>query len=420
MSSHFRSALAVSGLLLAAAPVCAGDVTLDQAAFATGAKGKVTFKNVQLTDANLSQSEAASLFSGTLAREAAGALVERLTAKQLKIPEVEILAENGDRYVLHDIVADHIEKGGAESLAFASIDGVLLDDSGDSTLHSGPVRFQSIALPGLAASLRGEGLGLPAFRFAHLNWEGGEFSLVDKGTAAGAPGGNRIRLNAGPAHIDQTFDADGLQLAADANFAGLTVKMPPRSRGGATLTAFGYGEVAANAHFSGVYDPPSRAYRLADYSLDLRNIGRIGISGALSGVEKSVFTGDKATRDQATRAATVDWARIDVTNAGLFEKIVTYVSLSQASSPDRVKADWRVVVSQAPLLFSGAQAIAATAKAVDRFIADPKTLTLRFKGKGEPLKLGDLINVADPTALISRLEIIPAPEAGRPANAAKP
>jgi hypothetical protein len=420
MFPHFRAALAVSGLLLAGATAWAGDVTLDQAALSTGAKGKVTFKNIQLTDANLSQSEAASLFSRTLTREAAGALLERLTAKQLKIPEVEILAENGDRYVLHDIVADHIDKGGAESLAFASIDGVLPDDSGDASLHSGLLRFQSISLPGLAASLRGEDISLPAFRFAHLNWDGGEFSLIDKGTAAGAPGGNRIRLNAGPAHIDQTFDANGAQLAADATFSGLTVKMPPQSRGGATLTAFGYGEVAADAHFSGAYDPPARAYKLADYSLDLRNIGKVAVSGALSGVEKSLFTGDKATRQQATEAATVDWAQIDVSNAGLFEKIVAFVSLSQRQSPDQVKAEWRSMVSQAPLLFSGAQAVAATSKAVDRFIADPKTLTLRFKGKGEPLKLGELLHIADPAAMIGRLEVISASETGRPGTSGKP
>jgi hypothetical protein len=420
MFPHFRAALAVYGLLLAGAPACAGDITLDQAAFSTGAKGKATFKNIQLSDANLSQSETASLFSGTLTREAAGALLERLTAKQLKIPEVEILAENGDRYVLHDIVADHIDKGGAESLAFASVDGVLPDDSGDSTLHSGPVRFQSISLHGLAASLRGEDLGLPAFRFVHLNWDGGEFSLVDKGTAAGAPGGNRIRLNAGPAHIDQTFDADGAQLAADARFSGLTVKMPPQSRGGATLAAFGYGEVAADVHFAGAYDPPAKAYKLADYSLDLRNIGKLAVSGALSGVEKSAFAGDKAARQQATEAATVDWAQLDVANAGLFEKIVAFVSLSQRHSPDQVKAEWRALVSQAPLLFSGAQAVAATSKTVDRFIADPKTLTLRFKGKGEPLKLGELLHIADPAALIGRLEVVSVSEPARPANSSKP
>ncbi|WP_294532421.1 hypothetical protein [uncultured Rhodoblastus sp.] len=420
MSIHSRAALALSGLMLAVAPAGAGDVSLDQAAFSTGAKGKVTFKNVQLSDANLSQPEVASLFSGTLTREATGALLERLTAKQLKIPEVEILSENGDRYILHDVVADHIEKGGAQSLAFASLDGVLPDDSGDATLHSGPARFEALSMPGLAASLRGEDLNLPAFRFAHLNWDGGELSLVDKATAAGAPGGNRIRLNAGPAHVDQTFDASGVQLAADANFAGLSVKMPPQSKGGAALTAFGYGEVSGDAHYSGAYDLPAREYKLADYSLDLRKIGKIAFSGALSGLEKSVFTGDKATREQAIQAATVDWAQIDVTNAGLFDKIVAFVSLSQGRSPEQVKTEWRSVVSQAPLLFSGAQAVAATAKAVDRFIAEPKNLTLRFKGKGEPLKVGELLHVADPTALIGRLEVAPAPEPARPANAAKP
>ena len=51
-----------------------------------------------------------------------------------------------------------------------------------------------------------------------------------------------------------------------------------------------------------------------------------------------------------------------------------------------VKTEWRAIVSQAPLLFSGAPAIAVTARALDQFIADPRTLTLRVKGKDSPLE----------------------------------
>ena len=47
-------------------------------------------------------------------------------------------------------------------------------------------------MPGLAAALRAGDLGLAAFRFDHLDWAGGDMTVVDKGTAAGAPGGNRV------------------------------------------------------------------------------------------------------------------------------------------------------------------------------------------------------------------------------------
>ena len=50
-------------------------------------------------------------------------------------------------------------------------------------------------------------------------------------------------------------------------------------------------------------------------------------------------------------------------------------------------------MAQAPLLFSGAPAIAVTARALDRFIADPRILTLRVKGKDAPLKIGDLSHI---------------------------
>jgi hypothetical protein len=397
--------VSLSMALFKAAPALAADITLDSAVLATSAKGKITFKTVALTDCNLSYDEATSLFSGSLPREEAGALLERMTAKTLKIPEADILAENGDQFVLRDITVENIAKGGAEKISLASIEGVLPDDSGDATLHSGPLRLESVALPGLAAALRGGDIGLAALRFAHLSWDGGDVSTVDKGTAAGVAGGNRILLHAGASHVDQTLDADGAPISVDAQFSGLSMKMPPQSKGGATLSAFGYAEITGDAHFSGAYEAPAKTYRLADYSLDLQKIGKISVSGQFSALEKSAFTGDKPAREAAMHDATVDWVQFPVINSGIFEKVVAFTSLSQGRSPDAIKAEWRGIVSQAPMLFSGAPAIAAAAKAADRFILDPKTLTLRVKGKYAPLKVEDLVHVADPMGFINRLDI---------------
>lgn len=417
MRFPFR-ALALSALLFATAPAMAADVTLDSAVLATGAKGRITFKNLVLTDCNLSQTEAASLFSGALPREEAGALLERMTAKQLKIPEADVVSENGGGFTLHDIVADNIAKGGADRLALASVDGVLPNDSGDTKVHSGQLRLESVSLPGLAAALRGGDISLAAFRFARMNWDGGEISAVDKGTAAGEEGGNRIVLRAGAAHVEQSLDSDGAPLDVSADFSGLSLKMPPRSKAGTTLAAFGYGEITGDAHFKGGYDSASKTYKLADYSLDLQKIGKVALSGQFSGVDKSAFTGDRNAREAAMRAATVDWAQIAITNSGLFDKVLAFVSLSQGRTPDAVKTEWRGIVSQAPLLFSGAPAIGVAAQAVDRFIADPKTLTLRVKGKETPLKVGDVVHIADPMAFLDRLDVEGAPEPAKPAPSA--
>jgi hypothetical protein len=266
----------------------------------------------------------------------------------------------------------------------------------------------------LAAAMRGGDFGLAAFRFAHLNWDGGEISVVDKGTAAGAPGGNRIQLRLGAAQVDQNFDAGGAPLDVTASFSGIAVKMPPQSKGGTTLTAFGYGEITADARFVGGYDPAAKSYRLGDYSVDLHNIGKIALSAQFSGLDRSAFIGDRPTREKAMNAATVDWVQIDVTNSGLFDKIVAYVSLTQGRTPDTVKSEWRALVSQAPLLFSGAPVISVAAKAVDRFIVDPKTLTLRFKGKDAPLKIEDMTHITDPMAFLNRLDVNSAPESAKP------
>ena len=211
----------------------------------------------------------------------------------------------------------------------------------------------------------------------------------------------------------------------DAAVSGLSVKMPPQSKGGAALAAFGYPEIAADAHFTGDYDAAARTYHLRDYSLDLRDIGKLALSGQFSGLEKAALVGDKVARREAIEAATLDWAQIDINDAGLFPKIVAYVALTKAETPANVKSDWRAIVSQAPLLFSGAPAIRATSRELDHFISDPKSLTLRIKGRDAPLKLGDFGHIVDATAFVNRLEVTGTPQpapaaAARTAPAGKP
>jgi hypothetical protein len=413
----YRASILVLGCLSApgfVAPVWAADVTLDQTVLKTGENGRITFKSIVLSDCDLTQAEAASLFSGALSREESGALLDRMTARELKSPEAEILSENGDRFVLHDIVATNIAKGGADSLSLGSVDGVLPDDSGDSTVRSGALRVGHISLPGLAAALRAGDIGLAAFRFDHLDWAGGDMTVVDKGTAAGAPGGNRVAIHSGAARIDQALDADGAPQDVSASFADLSVKMPPQSKGGLTLTAFGYPEVAADAHFAGAYDAAAKTYKLADYSLDFRKIGKIALSGQVSGLEKTALTGEKAARGEAMQSATVDWTQIDVTDAGLFDKVVAYVALTRGESPATVKSEWRAIVAQAPLLFSGAPAIAVTARALDHFIVTPRILTLRVKGKDAPLKIGELNHIDNLMVLVNRLDVTTPTASGKP------
>jgi hypothetical protein len=403
MTSLFRAA--AFGWLLLAAPALAADITLDQTELKTGEIGRITFKSIVLSDSDLTQGEAASLFSGALSREESGAMLDRLTARELKIPEAEIRTESGSRFTLHDIVAAHIAKGSAESVAIGSVDGVLPDDSGDSALHSGALRLGHVALPGLGAALRAGDIGLAAFRFDHLDWEGGELLVVEKGTAAGAPGGNRIVLRVGAARIDQTLDADGAPDTVVATFSDLSVKMPPQSRAGATLSAFGYPQIDADAHFSASYDAATKTYKLADYSLDFRKIGRLAVSGQASNLEKAALTGGRPQRQAALEAATVDWGQIDVTDAGLFEKIVAFVALNRGAPPATIKAEWRAIVAQAPLLAAGAPAVGVTARALDRFIVDPKNLSLRFKGRDAPLTIGELTHIEDPIGFIGRLDV---------------
>ncbi|WP_298355619.1 hypothetical protein [Rhodoblastus sp.] len=422
MPLRLRAAFLVMGLSFAsglpAIPAQAADLAIPQATLDKGKGGKVTFKNVTLKDCNLSQDEAAKLFSGALPPEDAAAMVQHMTAVEARIAEIDMETGAGDRLTVKDVVAEKIAGGGAQTLTVASTDGVVPDDAGDSTLHFGTLRIDRVSLLDLAGALRAGDPARAALRFSHLSWDGGDLTAVDKGTPAGAPGGNRIAIHVGPAKVDQNFDSRGAPLDAAASLTGLSLKMPPESRLGAVLNAYGYPQIDADLTIGGAYDPATKTYQLKNYAIDLKKIGRVAISAQFSALNETAFLGDKEAREKAILDATLDWARIEVDNAGLFDKVVAFASLSQGKTPASVKEDWRAIIAQAPLLFSGPPAIAILAKELERFVADPKVLTLTIKGKGSPLKVSEFVHIEDPTDFLNRLDITGSPAPAKPAKPA--
>ncbi|MGO8739476.1 hypothetical protein [Rhodoblastus sp.] len=420
MPQIFRAACLVLGLSLAwsAVPAAAGDLAIPGATLDAGNGQKVTLKAIALKDCNLTQDEATRLFSGALGREDAGAMLERMTAAEARIGEADLETGAGDRLTVKDIVAEKLAQGGAQTLTIGSTEGSVPDDAGASTLHFGALRIERVSLRDLAAALRADDPALAALHFSHLAWDGGEISAVDKGTPAGAPGGNRIILQIGAARIDQNFDAKGAPLDAAVSVTGLTLKMPPQSRLGAVLNAYGYPEIDGDFTIGGVYDPAAKVYQLRNYAIDLKKIGRVSVSAQFSNLSPTAFLGDKDAREKAMLDATLDWAKVEVSNAGLFDKVVAFASLSQGKTPASVKDDWRAIIAQAPLLFSGAPAIAVVAKELERFVADPKVLTLNIKSKGAPLKMSEFAHIADPTDFLNRLDVSGSPAPSKPAKPA--
>ena len=185
------------GFGLAAAPAAAADIVIPEATVDWGDGAKIKLKTITLKDCNLTQDEAVKLFSGGLTREDAGAMLARMTAGEAHIAEADMTTGAGDHLTVKDIAAQAIAQGGAENLTIAATEGVIPDDAGDSYLHFGALRINRVALSDLVAALQAGDPALAALRFSHLAWDGGDISVVDKGTPAGAPGGNRIKLQLG-------------------------------------------------------------------------------------------------------------------------------------------------------------------------------------------------------------------------------
>ncbi len=382
----------------------AGDVAIDNAVWRTGPDAKVTFKHVDLIDTNLTQDEATKLFNGALDKDAAAALAEKFKAARIVIPEAVVAKSDGATFTLHDIAADNIADGSVGHAALGSAEALLPGDSGDSNLHIGAAHWDKVAFDGLADAIRSGEFFERAVRFEHFDGEGIELSVPDKDLPAGAPGGNRILVKLGATHVDQTLDST-TPLSTVAQFKGLSIEMPKASNSAAMLTALGLAKIEGDLQFSGHFEPAASVYTLEKYSINLQNIGAVGLTGRFGNIDKNAFNGDRETRRARMLDATVDQVELRIINSGLFEKTVAFYSLSQGKTPDQIKAEWRAIVDQAPTLFAGVPAARTLAKALDKFIGEPKNLSIVVKGKDGPIKTSEFMHVDEPTAFLNRLDI---------------
>lgn len=401
-----RAAVLTLALALAAPCARAEDVTIDAATLQGADGGQIAFKTILLRNANISRDDAQKLFSGALDNEARDKMLAGLTADEIAIEQADLHGRAGENFTLKNISAKKIAGGGAQNFDIDATEGVLPNDSGDSLLHLGAAHFEKLFLPRLAEALKANDHNPAGLRFDRMKWEGGEASIVEKQTPAGAPGGNRMILRAGAGSIDQTFGPDGLPLTSEARFDGVSLKLPPSSRAAQALAAFGYGEISGRFAMASAYDPAAQTLALKSYRIDIDKVGRISASGQVSKAAPAAVGVDPEARRQAMMAATLDFAQIDIVNDGAFEKAVAFTALSQRQPAEAVKAQWKAIVAQAPLLFSGASSVTVAAKEVEKFISDPnKGLSLRLTARDTPLTLADIAATDNLPALLSRVNI---------------
>ena len=372
----------------------------------TTEKSKLTIKHVDFIGANITAEEATKLLTNAT-REEAAAILGKLEARQIVIPEATVgPADGSGAVVLRDLQANDVSKGVVGRVSLASFAGDGKDKSGGPvTLKGGAVTMDKLDAAQLIAALKSgaplEG-PLKASRFVS---NGVEITGPDKDTPADAPGGNLVRVKMASMNAEQTYEADvPARTAISVN--GLTVELPKASKAGATLAAEGFERIETNWRFAGAYDSAQRSYSLDEFSVDAPAVGSLRLGGKLADVDKAMMTGNAEARIGAAAASAVGALELRLVNAGAFEKIVAHVAKDQNKAPPQLLAEWKATAAMLlPALTGGAPVGAAAGAAVAKFVDNPKSLTISIKSKGGPIRIAEALGGADPMALLQKVDV---------------
>jgi hypothetical protein len=395
----------------------AADISLDNVALPTGEKSKIAFKHIEITDTNLTQEEAAKLFSGAATNDEAAALFGKFKAARLSIPEATATSEMPGAIVFHDFKAEGIDQGAIAHLTLGGVDADLpVETGGTLTFKSQPLTVDGVQILHLADAIRTREAKTATPRVAHVSWSGFDLSIPDKDTPATADGGNLIHLHLNSATVDQSFDGDA-PLKSRFALNGLSLFLPKSSQGGAMLTALGYDKIDASLKVDGSYDPAKQSFSLDDYLIDAANIGSIGLRGQASGLDRAAFGGDAKAKSAAMEAAALQSLELRIVNSGALDKAVAIAALSASKTPDAVKKEWSALVAQGPLMMPDAPAAAAISQGLLNFIANGKSLTLSLKAKAPAPKFAELAGLEAPQQALGRFDVTAVAEGTAPALA---
>jgi len=280
------------------------NIALDNLTVTTD-KSKFTIKHVDFIGENITADEATKLLTNAT-REEAAAILGKLEAKQIVIPEATVVPADGSgAVVLRDLQANDISKGVVSRVSLASFEGDGKDKSGGRvTLKGGAITMDKLDAGQLIAALKSGGSLEGPLKASRFVSNGVEISAPDKDTPADAPGGNIVRLKMASMNAEQTYEAD-IPARTAISINGLTVELPKASKAGATLAAEGYERIETNWRFAGAYDSAQRSYSLDEFSVDAPTVAALRLGGKMADVDKAIVTGNAEARIGAAAGSAV-------------------------------------------------------------------------------------------------------------------
>ncbi len=385
--------------------VASNNVSLDNLTFPARDNTTVTIKHIDVTGTNALKEDIAKLFDPSTPKSAVADAAAKLTADKIVVPDAVVAFENGS-VTLHGIAMTNVNQGKVNSVTVSGADGGGKTERGDAfTLKGRQLDLKNVDFSKAFQAFKDGDLASSMMRATTVTWQGFEATIVDRDTPADAAGGNLIKASLASFAGQSAYDGD-IPATSSGKAEHIVVAFPKASNIGKQLAAFGFDGIDAGLTFAGSYDKAKKTMAIDNYTFTAANAGALTIKGGVGNVDPSFFTAKGKPKLNKLIDADIDTLSLNYADNGLFAKVAAYFATQHKTTVDQVKADWSTLVGQfLPLILGGDPASLVLAQAVDKFIADPKSLTIAIKGKNGPVPVTDFMDLSDPKSILSKINL---------------
>ena len=384
-----------------AAPAAADDVTIDNLAFKSLDGNSFAIAHVEFTNTNLNKDEVVKLLTPDTPADDERALAQKLKADKIAIPAIDILGKDGSKIHLTGLTASHVDAGRIEALDLASLEATGTDNGGAVSVRSGALHLDGLDVAQLLADDNSTSAAPTPSRLVGLTLNGLDIVAPDPEDAPG----QTIHIAIGSIEVRNEYSGAVIK-QGDTKVAGVVIEPSPGSEAGKSLASLGYSKIELAMTIGAKYQADAKIFALENFTIDGVQMGSIGLKANFTDVSPQLFGTDSAGRMQALLDAGVASLEIKLVNGGIFEKALAYTAKQQGLSPDKLRAQWSAMIGQtAPVMLGGSPAGLALAAEAQKFVAEPKNLTISAKAKSGALKASDFMAISDPTEFAGKLDI---------------
>lgn len=397
----------------------------------SGKDGSVlTFPRIEFSGTNITRDEVTKLFTAETPEADIRAIITKLKAAKISIPEVLLTAKDAKGSLKGFQVSD-LDKG---RVGKASLDGGTVDAQTEDKLpvnvKLGPMVLEDADFSAFLSMAKGGDImeALTVNGPLHLGRASvGAIaaSFPDKETPASAPGGNIVKLGLASMELLNTYKPGAkLPERTTAAVKNFTLELPKGSKAAASLAEFGYDKIDAGITLAGTFDAATKVVVIDDYTFSGMGMGALDMKmklgnydyDAMQAAQLAAYKGagtpkEKAARQQALMMPlllALDFSSFEIgfKNSGVFEKAVAFLAKQDKKKPADLKAEWSATASMMlPALLSGDPVGLKLAEAAAKFITDPKSIRIAAKSKGAPIKFSDLAQVKSPQDILPKLDV---------------